>query len=123
MWDERGQPSLTLEGALAMRIGMYQIVSRLGVGGSAELFVGRAPADKRQNGAEPALVAIKRLLLGLASDPAIAASFLQEAQLAAMFAHPNVVRTLGSGVDGGGYFIAMELIDGWDLWALLAHAT
>ncbi len=57
-------------------------------------------------------VAIKVLLPELAADPTFIERFRREAIAAARLAHPNVVATFDTGVDGDLAFIVMELVDG-----------
>src|SRR5688572_1354155 len=100
-------PSKTLE--------RYDLVSRIAVGGMAEVF--RAVAYGA-HGFEKAL-AIKRILPELARDPEFEDRFIREAKLAVKLTHANVVQVLDFGRLAGTLFIAMELVDGLDLAALL----
>ena len=65
-------------------------------------------------------VVIKKLLPHLAEDPRFVKMFLQEARVAALMNHPNVVSIydLGQGEEPGTYFIAMEYLEGCNLIAL-----
>jgi hypothetical protein len=65
------------------------------------------------------LVALKLLDAQLAHDERFRRRFLRESQIAASLDHPNIVRTLSSGDDGGRLFLAMQYIDGEDLRDLL----
>ncbi|MFH0900230.1 MAG: serine/threonine-protein kinase [Pseudomonadota bacterium] len=90
----------------------YVVESRLGAGGMAEVF--RA----RQYGAEgfSRPVALKRIAPALGDDPEFASSFIAEARIAALLAHPNIVGTIDFDRDEqGDLFLAMELVDGADL--------
>ena len=93
----------------------YELMERLAVGGMAEVF--RAVAYGA-HGFEKAL-AIKRILPELARDPEFESRFIGEAKLAVKLSHANVVQVLDFGRMGGTLFIAMELVDGLDLAALL----
>jgi eukaryotic-like serine/threonine-protein kinase len=93
----------------------YELIERLAVGGMAEVF--RAVAYGA-HGFEKAL-AIKRILPELARDPEFENRFIAEAKLAVKLSHANVVQVLDFGRMGGTLFIAMELVDGLDLAALL----
>jgi len=93
----------------------YELIERLAVGGMAEVF--RAVAYG-EHGFEKAL-AIKRILPELARDPEFENRFIGEAKLAVKLSHANVVQVLDFGRMGGTLFIAMELVDGLDLAALL----
>ena len=65
-------------------------------------------------------VAIKRVLPTLSADPAFGAMFVNEAQIASLLHHENIVSVLDFDRDENGrYFIVMELVRGIDLRALL----
>ncbi len=100
------------------RLGKYSLVTRLGKGGMGELFVARAqgPAGFQKT------VALKRILPHLASDPTFVEMFLNEARLAAMLSHRNLVQLFELGEEAGTYFIAMEFLHGRNLRAVAAKA-
>jgi len=93
----------------------YELIDRIAVGGMAEVF--RAVAYGA-HGFEKTL-AIKRILPELARDPEFEERFIGEAKLAVKLSHANVVQVLDFGRLAGTLFIAMELVDGLDLAALL----
>src|SRR5262249_8977293 len=98
------------------RFGQYEILERVSSGGMAELF--RA----RLSGAEGfrKIVAIKKILPHIAGDEEFLAMFADEAKLAAQLSHPNIVHIFDLGkIESGGYFIAMEYVDGRDLRSIL----
>ncbi|MCB9597071.1 MAG: protein kinase [Sandaracinaceae bacterium] len=102
--------------------GRYEILFRLGRGGMAEVFAGRL----RGEGDFTKLVAIKRMLPHLASDPALVRRFLDEAKLAAHVHSAHVVSTLDVGRDDDGSpFLVLELVVGVTLARLIeaGHAT
>lgn len=99
-----------------MLIGGYQIERRLGRGGMAEVFLGREVGGPRAGSP----VAVKRLLLAVARDPAQAALFAREAALARRLAHPGIVQVLASGAEDGRAYLVTEHVDGCDLARLLA---
>ncbi|HLT29267.1 MAG TPA: serine/threonine-protein kinase [Myxococcaceae bacterium] len=97
------------------RFGDYELLALLGRGGMAEVFRARVLAGPR----EGELLALKRLLPGLADDADSVAQFAREADLSRLLKHPNIVQVLEAGdVQGRGY-IAMELVDGRDLGQIL----
>ena len=69
------------------------------------------------------LLVVKRILPHLASNRQFIGMFLDEARLAALLDHPNVVRIIEVGHDGEEYFLAMELVQGKPLSAVLRKAT
>lgn len=96
--------------------GKYQLESRLGGGGMAEVFIGRS------TGAEgfSRKVAIKRVLGGLSENPDFARMFVSEAQLTSRLVHPNIVSVLDFDRDNEQrLFLVMELIEGKDLGDLM----
>ena len=92
----------------------YTILGKLTQGGMAEVYLARqqGPAGYTK------LVVIKRVRPHLANDQDFVAMFVNEARLAALINHPNVVQIfdLGQGgVTGQDWFLAMEFLDGRDM--------
>lgn len=106
----------TISGSGPDRFDQYQIVEKIASGGMAELY------KARRSGAEgfEKTVAIKKILPHLADDEQFIAMFADEAKLAAQLNHPNIVHIYDLGkIESGGYFIAMEYVEGRDLRAIL----
>lgn len=97
------------------RFGSYAVYECLGVGGMATVH--RAAIDI--GGGVIREVALKRLLPQLADDKHLVEDFVREAKLAAQLHHPNIVQILELGRSQGTYFIAMELVRGHSLLALM----
>jgi serine/threonine protein kinase len=93
------------------RIGKYRIVTELGRGGTANVYLAMA----RGPGGVSKLVVLKALLPDLANEPSAVASFLDEARLAALLNHPNVVQTYEVGREGERDVIVMEYLEGHSL--------
>lgn len=116
-----GWPSRqTLEGggisqAAIGRVGRYDLLRKIGVGGMAEVYLARATGEA----GFAKLVALKVLLPDFASQPQVVEHFLDEARLAAQLYHSNVVQTVDLGRTGDHYFMAMEYVDGTDLLRLI----
>lgn len=91
------------------QLGPWRLYERLGSGGMGYVFA-----------AEPAgggpRVAFKVLR---ADEPSAARRFLEEAALGASVSHPNVVRVVSSGTENEVAWLAMELLEGWPLSALV----
>ena len=87
-----------------MFAGRYEIQSRLGSGGMAEVLLARDRGLGR-------LVALKLLAPALA-DPTLVERFRREATAIASLNHPNVVVIYDHGVADEQPFIAMEYVDG-----------
>ncbi|HEY4222321.1 MAG TPA: serine/threonine-protein kinase, partial [Myxococcota bacterium] len=94
----------------------YEILERLGVGGMAEVFRGRA-ADNPDH-----YVAIKRILPSHRDNAEFARLFLEEAKLARRVQHPNVVRVFTVGKSADDLYLAMELVDGCDVGELIRRS-
>lgn len=94
-----------------IRFGKYLVLDKIAVGGMAELF--RAKITGAQ-GFEK-LTAIKRILPHLTAEEDLVNSFIDEAKLAALLHHQNIVQIYDFGDMKGSYFIAMEHLFGKDL--------
>jgi Tol biopolymer transport system component len=94
------------------RLGPYEIVAPLGAGGMGEVYRARDARLGRE-------VAIKVLPATLASDPERLKRFEKEARSASALNHPNIVTVYDVGSEGGTSYIAMELVSGDTLRALL----
>ncbi len=91
-------------------IGKYDVVGLLGRGGMGSVYRAFDPDLER----EVAVKVLKDAVLRKA-DPSERASLLREAKALARLNHPNVVAVYEVGEDRGGFFIAMERVDGADL--------
>ena len=83
----------------------YQVVSRVGSGGMAEVYC----AEDLQLGRR---VAVKLLHERFAQDEEFVERFRREASSAASLSHANIVSVFDRGEWGGTYYIAMELLTG-----------
>ena len=83
---------------MSSRAGKYELGRALGEGGMAEVFV--ATIQGAEGFTRP--VAIKRVLAEYSRQPAFAEMFVNEARLAAMLRHDNVVQTLDFDRDADG---------------------
>lgn len=90
------------------RIGKYEIVRELAVGGMGKVY--RAVDTDLQRD-----VALKVLLPELASRNSMLKRFRREAQLAAKLRHENVVSIYEIGEADGKHYLALEYVDGIDL--------
>jgi Tol biopolymer transport system component len=94
------------------RLGPYEIVAPLGAGGMGEVYRAKDPRLKRD-------VAIKVLPAALSTDADRLHRFEQEARSASSLNHPNIVTIYDIGVADSVSYIAMELVDGTPLRAML----
>ena len=93
------------------QFGKYQLLDKIAEGGMAELF--RAKLTGAQ-GFEK-LIAIKRILPNLSGEENLLSAFIDEAKLAALLHHENIIQIYDFGSMDDQYFIAMEYLFGKDL--------
>jgi len=91
-----------------MKIGKYTLLDLVATGGMAELWLARqeGPAGFSRT------VALKRVLPHLATDERFVQMFLDEARLAALLTHPNIVQIHDFGEAEGEYYLTMEFVRG-----------
>ena len=93
----------------------YELLDRIGVGGMAEIFRGKAVAA----GGFEKPVAIKRILPHLSQDKRFVELLIAEAKILSLLKHRNIVQIFDVGLgDDGQYFLVMEYVDGKDLGAV-----
>jgi serine/threonine protein kinase len=100
------------------RLGRYQLIKRLAVGGMAEIFLARSQGI---DGFEK-LVVCKCILAERAGDQSWVDAFLDEARLAATLAHPNIAQVFDVGRERDLHFFTMEYVHGADLREVQAAA-
>jgi serine/threonine protein kinase len=103
---------------MARMVGRYELLSPLGKGGMAEVFLARR---RGPGGVEKRLV-VKRIRRERARDPRFLKLFVQEARLSMSLAHKNIVPMFDFGRAGDELFLVMEYVDGHDLGAVLERA-
>ena len=101
----------------AQPFGPFLLDRRIAVGGSAEVFLAR---PKRGDRPAPQLV-VKRLLPTVREKSDIRL-LEREAELHQAVKHPNVVTVFGAGEVNGEPYIAMEYVEGVDVYRLLRRA-
>jgi serine/threonine-protein kinase len=82
-------------------------VCSLGTGG-----MGRVDLVARRSGTFTRLVAVKRIRSELAEDPSMRTMFLEEARLAGLIHHPNVVAVSEVREDAEGPYLVMDFVEG-----------
>jgi serine/threonine protein kinase len=95
-------------------VGPYRLVRYLGAGGMGSVF----EAEDTRTGQ---LVALKRLHPHVAERASATQRFLREGRIAARVRHPHVVQIRSVGEHAGVPFLAMELLQGCDLAAILSR--
>jgi serine/threonine protein kinase len=90
----------------------YEVLGRLGTGGTADVFRARESATGRQ-------LALKVLRPDTAAKPGELAAFVREAKTLQRLSHPGLVAGHGAAKSGDTYFARLELVDGRTLLELL----
>lgn len=96
---------MNLEGKLLGDKGRYEVVSRIGGGGMAEVYCARDTLLERE-------VAVKVLRTEYVNDKEFIDRFRREAQSAARLSHPNIVSIYDVGTEADVYYIIMEYVQG-----------
>jgi len=94
------------------RFGSYEVVSPLGRGGMAQVYVAEHVALRKR-------VALKALHPQLAEDEVARARFLREGRATSQIRHPHIVAIHDVGFEGQTPFLVMDLLPGEDLAARL----
>jgi eukaryotic-like serine/threonine-protein kinase len=99
--------SLRVTGGDRTRIGPYTLLGELGRGGMGVVYKGVHDDIRR-------VVAIKRILPGVAADERTFRLFEREIAVQSQVAHPNLVRLLGQGREQGCFHFVVEFLSGGD---------
>jgi serine/threonine-protein kinase len=90
------------------RLGEYELMRRIAVGGMAEVFEAKRSGphgfSKR--------FALKRILPHFAGDARFVQMFCDEARVHATLSHPNLVEVVDFGEERAGLYLVMEFVDG-----------
>lgn len=100
------------------KLGPYDLVERLAVGGMAEIYVARS---RGVQGFEKEYV-LKLIHPKYVGDHEFIRMLVDEAKLVGALTHPNVAQVIDLGVDGESYYILMEYVRGKDLYQVLNTA-
>src|SRR3954470_3556325 len=88
--------------------GRYELIELAGDGGMARVY--RAVTRGAAGFQRP--VALKRVHEHLADNTEFVRMFIEEARVCSELDHANVVQVHDFGVDGSGYYLVMEWVDG-----------
>ena len=102
-----------------VRFGKYRIVQQLAAGGMAHIFLATLDGP---DGFSKACV-IKRILPEYANLEPFSRMFADEAKVAALLTHPNIVQVFDFGKIEGQYYLAMEWIQGQSLDRIMRFAA
>lgn len=97
------------------RLGRYQLLERIAVGGMAEVYKAVAQGI---SGFEKTVV-VKRLLPQHQRDQELLTMFVDEARLLGRMRHDNIAEVYDIDHEGNEYFFALEYVEGADVRALL----
>lgn len=99
----------------ATRIGRYDVVCKLGVGGMADVYLAHQPGPFSAG----KLVVLKQLRMGGADDAQFLQMFADESRIAVRLSHPNVVHTYEAVAEGDDYYLILEFLNGKSLYQVL----
>lgn len=108
MSESSSQPPSSASGGPPTMVGRYQILRKLGQGGMGAVY--EAEHSKLQK-----RVALKVLPREVASDPAAIARFEREMLAVGRITHPGIVQAHDADEADGIRYLAMELVDGYDV--------
>lgn len=97
-----------------VRFGKYLLLHKIATGGMAQLYMAKIMGIQ---GFEK-LIAFKMLLPHYLQDKELVDSFINEAKLAALLHHQNIVQIYDFGSSEDSYFISMEYLFGKDMKAI-----
>lgn len=98
-------------------LGRYELLAPVAKGGMGQVWVARLRGARGFQ----KLVAIKTLLAEGEDSERRERMLFEEARIAGLIQHPNVVQTIELGEEQGTLYLAMEWVDGEPLSYLLAH--
>ncbi|MBW1895239.1 MAG: serine/threonine protein kinase, partial [Deltaproteobacteria bacterium] len=101
------------------QFGKYLLIDKIGVGGMAEVYIGKITGDE---GFEKLLV-IKKILPHLTTEDELVKYFIDEAKIAALLQHENIIHVYDFGNIEDSYFIAMEFLFGKDLQLVIKKSS
>jgi serine/threonine protein kinase len=100
------------------RFGKYLLLGRIAIGGMGEVYQCKIAGEE---GFEKVAV-VKKILPHLTDQEQVVEALAEEARIAALLQHPNIVQVFDFEAVDGMYFLAMEFIPGKDLKAIMEEA-
>jgi serine/threonine-protein kinase len=105
-----------------VRVGAFEVMVELAAGGMATVFLARrvatddpSPASSPSGSPPSRLYALKRPHRHLATDKVFLSMIIDEARLASVIDHPNVVKVRELGFEAGEPFVVMDYVEGASL--------
>jgi len=89
---------------IGQTFGNYQLERELGQGGMGTVYLAKDSGLNRH-------VALKILRSDLGTDPSFGTKFLEEVEVTASLAHPNIIRVFTLGEQDGRLYLVMEHLD------------
>ena len=89
---------------IGQTFGNYQLERELGQGGMGAVYLAKDSGLNRH-------VALKILRSDLGEDPSFSTKFLEEVEVTASLAHPNIIRVFTLGEQDGRLYLVMEHLD------------
>jgi tRNA A-37 threonylcarbamoyl transferase component Bud32/tetratricopeptide (TPR) repeat protein len=96
------------------QIGKYKLLEKIGQGAMGEVYKAHDTVLSR-------FVAVKTISAELSGDDTLRRRFEREAQSAARLNHPNIITVYDYGEEKGVIYMAMELLEGYDLKHVIAQ--
>ncbi len=103
-------------GPVLQSFGPYDLVERISVGGTGEVFRAVSRRDRR-------IVALKRLMPAVSSDADVVETLHGEARLARSLDHPGIAKVVDAGTVDAIHYLAYEFVHGKDLRAIQRQAA
>ena len=101
------------------RLGPYELIKRIGLGGMAEIYLARTTGI----GGFEKYLALKVIHPKFAEDQEFIDMLIDEAKIVVQLNHVNVGQIFDLGCIDDAYYIAMEFVDGRDLYQLLVKCA
>jgi len=101
-----------METLIGKRLGQYEIISKIGSGGMATVYMARQLSVDRH-------VAIKVIRSDMMEEEEFASRFQREARTIASLSHPHILKLFDFGHEGNLAYLVMELMDGGSLSKLV----
>ena len=100
-------------------LGPYELIKRIGYGGMAEIYLARTQGI----GGFEKILALKVIHPKFAQDQEFVDMLIDEAKIAVQLNHVNICQIFDLGCIEDRFFIAMEFVDGRDLYQLLVEGA
>lgn len=104
---------------LPRKFGPYLLLKQIASGGMAEIYLAKTIGL----GGFEKYLAIKTILKEYSQDSHFINMLIEEAKIAVQLTHPNIVQVFDLGKIEDTYYIAMEYIDGTDIFKLMKKVT